>query len=93
MLDTVINITIVLLLIAIIGASYRVLVGPSLPDRVMALDAIAINVVGIIATISIKLKTLTLVDIILVIGILGFIGTVSFSKFLVKGVIIDRTSD
>lgn len=93
MLDTVINITIVLLLIALIGASYRVLVGPSLPDRVMALDAIAINVVGIIATISIKLKTLTLVDIILVIGILGFIGTVSFSKFLVKGVIIDRTSD
>ena len=93
MLDTVIDITIVLLLIALIGASYRVLVGPSLPDRVMALDAIAINVVGIIATISIKLKTLTLVDIILVIGILGFIGTVSFSKFLVKGVIIDRTSD
>jgi len=93
MLETVTNITLMMLALATAGALYRVIKGPTLPDRTIAIDSIAINMIGIIAVVSIKLNTLHFVDVILVIGILGFIGSVAFSKFLVKGVIIDRDND
>ncbi|MEN3991788.1 monovalent cation/H+ antiporter complex subunit F, partial [Acinetobacter baumannii] len=54
----------------------------------MALDAIGINLIGITALVSILLNTTAYLEVILLIGILAFIGTVAFSKFLEKGEII-----
>ncbi|ATH92974.1 monovalent cation/H+ antiporter subunit F [Bacillus glycinifermentans] len=68
----------------------RVIKGPSIPDRVVALDAIGINLIGITALVSILLNTSTFLEVILLIGILAFIGTVAFSKFLEKGEIIEN---
>lgn len=79
--------------VSIAGCCYRVIVGPTLPDRVIALDTVGVNLIGVIGILSIKLDSLTYLDAILVIAILSFIATVAFSKFLKKGVIIDRTSD
>ncbi|MDI5790501.1 Na(+)/H(+) antiporter subunit F1 [Bacillus licheniformis] len=67
----------------------RVIKGPSIPDRVVALDAIGINLIGITALVSILLNTTAYLEVILLIGILAFIGTVAFSKFLEKGEIIE----
>ncbi|WP_375162406.1 Na(+)/H(+) antiporter subunit F1 [Bacillus sp. V3B] len=69
---------------------YRVIKGPTMPDRVIALDAIGINLVAIIALVSIMLKTSAFLDIILLVAILAFIGTVTFSKYLEKGVIVEH---
>ncbi|AHL72680.1 Na(+)/H(+) antiporter subunit F1 [Bacillus altitudinis MN12] len=68
----------------------RVIKGPSIPDRVSALDAIGINLIGMTAIVSILLKTTTFFEIILLLGILAFIGTVAFSKFLEKGEVIEN---
>ncbi|ASB90573.1 Na(+)/H(+) antiporter subunit F1 [Bacillus sonorensis] len=68
----------------------RVIKGPSIPDRVVALDAIGINLIGITALVSILLNTSAFLEVILLIGILAFIGTVAFSKFLEKGEIIEN---
>ncbi|MGO4897971.1 Na(+)/H(+) antiporter subunit F1 [Bacillus sp. GM2] len=68
----------------------RVIKGPSIPDRVVALDAIGINLIGITALVSILLNTTAYLEVILLIGILAFIGTVAFSKFLEKGEIIEN---
>ncbi|MEI1422764.1 Na(+)/H(+) antiporter subunit F1 [Bacillus cabrialesii] len=68
----------------------RVIKGPSVPDRVVALDAIGINLIAITALVSILLKTSAFLDIILLLGILSFIGTIAFSKFLEKGEIIEN---
>jgi multicomponent Na+:H+ antiporter subunit F len=76
-----------------LGLIYRVVKGPTTPDRVVALDAIGINLIAIIALVSIILKTNAFLDIILLIGILAFIGTVAFSKYLEKGVIIEHDRD
>ncbi|MFD2444473.1 Na(+)/H(+) antiporter subunit F1 [Bacillus sp. CGMCC 1.16607] len=73
-----------------LGLIYRVIKGPTIPDRVVALDAIGINLIAIIALVSILLKTHAFLEIILLIGILAFIGTVAFSKYLEKGEIIER---
>ena len=48
----------------------------------VALDAIGINLIGITALVSILLNTTAYLEVILLIGILAFIGTVAFSKFL-----------
>ncbi|MBU7595496.1 Na(+)/H(+) antiporter subunit F1 [Metabacillus halosaccharovorans] len=69
---------------------YRLVKGPSTPDRVIALDAIGINLIGITAIISIVLDTSAFVEVILLLGILAFIGTVAFSKYLEKGEIIEN---
>lgn len=55
-----------------------------------ALDAIGINLIGMTAIVSILLKTTAFFEIILLLGILAFIGTVAFSKFLEKGEVIEN---
>ncbi|EWG09432.1 Na(+)/H(+) antiporter subunit F1 [Cytobacillus firmus] len=93
MLNTVVLSAILIISAATIGLIYRVIKGPTTPDRVVALDAIGINLVAIVALISIALNTSAFVEVILLIGILAFIGTVAFSKYLEKGVIIENERD
>lgn len=93
MLEYIISIALFCMALSMVGLIYRVIKGPSIPDRVIALDAIGINLVAIIALISIVLETHAFLEIILLIGILAFIGTVAFSKYLEKGVIFERERD
>jgi len=72
---------------------YRVMVGPSNPDRAAALDVIGVCVMATAAISSILLVTTKLNDVILLIGILSFIGTLALAKYIEMGVIIDRDSD
>ncbi len=80
----------IILAAAILFCLYRVLRGPSMSDRVIALDNIGINLIAVTAVLSILLDTDAFLSIILLIGILSFIGTISFSKFLERGVVIER---
>ncbi|MBS4190720.1 Na(+)/H(+) antiporter subunit F1 [Bacillus sp. FJAT-49705] len=93
MIETVVLIAIFAISVAILALLYRVIKGPSIPDRVVALDAIGINLIAIVALTSILLKTDAFLVIILLLGILSFIGTVAFSKYLEKGVIFDHDRD
>ncbi|MFE4140804.1 Na(+)/H(+) antiporter subunit F1 [Peribacillus sp. YIM B13472] len=72
-----------------IGFLYRLIKGPSVPDRVVALDAMGINLIAIVALASIVMDTSAYLEAILLLGILSFIGTVAFAKFLEKGEIIE----
>ncbi|MFD1852013.1 Na(+)/H(+) antiporter subunit F1 [Oceanobacillus bengalensis] len=76
--------------VAIAIALYRIIFGPSLPDRVIALDMIGVNLISAIAIISIVFGTRSFLDVILILGILAFISTIAFSKYIERGVIIDR---
>ncbi|CAM5434919.1 Na(+)/H(+) antiporter subunit F [Streptomyces afghaniensis] len=93
MFQTIMHISLFIISISTILFIYRVVKGPSTPDRVVALDAIGINLVAITAILSIVLKTSAFLEVILLIGILAFIGTVAFSKYLEKGVIIENDRD
>lgn len=93
MFDTVLWISVTFIALAMVGLIYRVIKGPTIADRVVALDAIGISLVSVIALVSIILETSAFLDIILLIGILAFIGTVAFSKFLEKGVIMEYDRD
>ncbi|WP_299087353.1 Na(+)/H(+) antiporter subunit F1 [uncultured Metabacillus sp.] len=93
MFKFVIGLSLLIVAISTLLFVYRLVKGPSTPDRVIALDAIGINLIGITAIISIVLNSNAFVEIILLIGILAFIGTVAFSKWLEKGEIIENDRD
>lgn len=93
MIDNILLISLALYMVAIGLHLYRVIKGPTLPDRAIALDTIGVNIISSIAIISIVLKTTAYLEAILILGILSFIGTIAFSKYIERGVIIEHNTD
>ena len=81
---------IVLITLSMIVVIYRLVKGPTPSDRVVALDAIGVSLISLIGLFSIFVETSFYLEIILLLAILSFIGTVAFSKFIEKGDIINR---
>ncbi|AMO87554.1 multicomponent Na+:H+ antiporter subunit F [Solibacillus kalamii] len=92
MIDLILKAALVLFMVAIGLSLFRVIKGPSLPDRAIALDTIGVNLISAIAIVSIVLKTKAFLEAILILGILAFIGTIAFSKYIERGVIVERKS-
>ena len=69
-------------------AGYRVVRGPSTPDRVVALDTIGTNVVAIAALYALRTGEGLFVDVSLVLAIIGFISTIAVARYLTDGDII-----
>ena len=72
---------------------YRVVRGPTIPDRVVALDAIATNVVAIAVLVAIATDRGLFVTVSLVLAIIGFISTIAVSKYVTQGDIITRQDE
>lgn len=72
---------------------YRVVRGPTIPDRVVALDAIATNVVAIAALFAITTDRGLFVTASLVLAIIGFISTITVAKYITQGDIITRQDE
>jgi multisubunit Na+/H+ antiporter MnhF subunit len=90
MIEVVTTLAVLILALCIIMAAYRVFAGPSQPDRVIALEVIGTNVVGLILVLGIRSGSHIYVDAALVIALLSFLGTVSLAKYLAGGTVIDR---
>lgn len=71
---------------------YRVIRGPTVPDRVVALDTIATNVVAIALLFALKTDRGLFVTVALVLAIIGFLSTVTVAKYVTEGDIITRRS-
>jgi len=68
---------------------WRLARGPSLPDRILALDTLAINTIALIMLFDIKLSSTVYFEAALLIAMMGFVGTAALSKFLLSGDIIE----
>lgn len=90
MIIVVTNIALIMIGISFLVNLYRVYVGPSTMDRVLALDNISSNVVGFLIVFAIQYNTRNFIDSMMVIAILSFIGTVAIAKYLAFGRIIDK---
>lgn len=75
--------------VAIFITFIRIVLGPTFSDRVIAMDVIGVNLISAIAIISILYETKAFLEVILILGILAFISTIAFSKFIERGVIIE----
>ena len=68
---------------------YRLLRGPGLADRILALDTLYINSLALLILLGIHFGTTVYFEAALVIAALGFVGTVVLSKFVLSGNIFD----
>ncbi|RDW17375.1 Na(+)/H(+) antiporter subunit F1 [Oceanobacillus chungangensis] len=93
MINIMLTAALVLFGIAIFISLCRIIIGPSLPDRVIALDMIGVHLVSAIAIISVLFHTTAFLEVILILAILSFISTIAFSKYIERGVIIERKHD
>ena len=75
--------------VASILALIRLLLGPTVADRIVAADTIFLNGLGIIVLLGIRFGTSMYLDPALIIAAVFFIGTVSLCKFLLRGKLID----
>lgn len=62
----------------------RVLRGPTLPDRILALDMLVAIAIGFIAVLGIKTGFSFHVDIAIALGLVGFLATVAFARFVMS---------
>jgi len=63
----------------------RILLGPTAHDRVVALDNMSSVVVGLVGVYAMRREQAVLLDVLIVIGLLGFISTVAFARYLERG--------
>lgn len=73
------------LALAMLLAFIRLVRGPSLPDRVVALDLIAVIAVGMIAVVQIQTHEPMLLDSAIVLALIAFLSTVAFARYLERG--------
>tara|TARA_R110002095_G_scaffold199294_1_gene179035 strand:- start:600 stop:887 length:288 start_codon:yes stop_codon:yes gene_type:complete len=72
-----------------IGAMIRLLIGPTTGDRILALDTMVINAIGMIVLLGISQGTSIYFEASLIIAMLGFVSTVAYARFVLRGDIIE----
>lgn len=79
----------VLLVLAMVCATVRMLRGPRAQDRVLALDTLYVNAMLLILTFGMREGSVFYFEAALVIGALGFVSTAALAKFLLRGEVIE----
>lgn len=81
------HIALVFMALAMIPCMYRILVGPTIPDRVVGLDAMTTVMVVMLGIYSFVRESVFFLDVALVLSIISFLGTVAISRYLDEGVV------
>jgi len=89
MLGIVIPICLVLLGIAVLLTVARLIRGPSVADRILALDTLSIKAIALIVLFGIWKGSGLYFEAALLIAVMGFVSTVALCKFLLRGDIIE----
>lgn len=79
------NVTIIMLGIALVLSCLRLFRGPTLPDRVIALDLIGTLVVGMICMYAIYTDQPVFMRDAIVLAVVSFLGTIAFAYYVGKG--------
>ena len=79
----------VLLGIGMLATVYRMVIGPRAQDRILALDALYVVALLMLITLGIRNNGQVYFELALLIGLLGFVGTVALAKFLMRGEVIE----
>lgn len=89
MIDIALNIGFVGITLCLVLNLVRLLIGPSKPDRILALDTMYINTIALIILVGIHLERAIFFEAALLIAMMGFVGTVALANYLLHGDIID----
>ena len=74
---------------ALLLNAWRLFAGPSRGDRILALDTMAINAIALIMLFGMYERSTTYFEAALLLAMVGFLGTVAYAKFLLRGDIVE----
>ncbi|CAM3675696.1 K+/H+ antiporter subunit F [Rheinheimera salexigens] len=89
MLDNVIILVFAMISLALLLNIWCLFRGPSLPDRLLALDTMYINSIALISLYGLLMRSWLYFEAAVLLAMLGFVSTVAICKFLLRGDIIE----
>ena len=89
MLDIAVIIALCALALGQVLAMIRLVIGPTSGDRILALDTMVINAIGLIIMLGIAQGVEIYFEVSLLVAMLGFVSTVALARFLLRGDIIE----
>jgi multicomponent K+:H+ antiporter subunit F len=85
MLDLALHVAFVALAGAFALAALRLVIGPSLPDRILALDTLYVDAVAITILLGIRHDSLAYFEAALLVALIGFVSTAAFAWYAARG--------
>jgi multicomponent Na+:H+ antiporter subunit F len=85
MLDVISQLTLAILGVALIIAFVRLVKGPTLPDRIVAMDLFGVLIVALIVVVAASSRVRATLDAAIVIALIGFLGTVAYATYVERG--------
>lgn len=83
-LEICLDITFVLLSVSFVLIVLRIARGPTLPDRILALDVLVTVAIGYIAVFGIRTEFFLYVDIAIALGLVGLLSTIALARFVLR---------
>jgi multicomponent K+:H+ antiporter subunit F len=84
-----VDVTIGAVALAMLPSSWRLIVGPHVTDRILALDTLYLNAVALMVLLGIRSGTLLLFEAALLVALLGFVSTAALARYLTRGDVIE----
>lgn len=75
--------------VAMLLSLWRLLRGPSLPDRILALDTLYVNTIAALILFGMHLRSSIYFEAALIIAMLGFVGTMVLAKYILRRDIVE----
>jgi multicomponent K+:H+ antiporter subunit F len=88
-LDIALNIGVTAVTVAVVLCGWRLLRGPEMTDRLLALDTLYMNAVALIVLLGIRWNTALLFEAALLVAMLGFASTVALARYLSRGDVVE----
>ncbi|MBA3980459.1 MAG: K+/H+ antiporter subunit F [Alcanivorax sp.] len=89
MIAAVIPVALAMMSLALLLNLFRLLRGPEITDRILALDTMYINSIALIVLYGIQQGSDLIFEAAMLIAVMGFLGTVAVAKYLLRGDIIE----
>ena len=89
LMDIALIVTFVTLALGQLLAMVRLVLGPTSGDRILALDTMVINAIGLVVLLGIYQGVQIYFEVSLLIAMLGFVSTVALARFILRGDIIE----
>lgn len=89
MIDMAIIAGFAMIALAMLLTVWRLFAGPTRGDRILALDTMVINAIALIVLFGIYEDTTFYFEAALLLAMVGFVGTVAYAKFLLRGDIVE----
>ncbi|MGF1622426.1 MAG: K+/H+ antiporter subunit F [Rhodomicrobiaceae bacterium] len=75
--------------LALLFNLWRIVYAPGVGDRILALDTLVINSIALVTLYGIQARTMMYFEVAMVIAMVGFVSTVAYCRYMLRGDIIE----